>query len=150
MDPSTLNWIAAALLAAAVLITVFLWRTYPKKAGDWAGGKDRAVTCDICFGSMDGRIAACACGKTFHDSCALPTGSCPYCGAEYGSFAISEETRVRCLNCGRPVTGSTCRCGAIFPDDGRFVCGKCGETVDGGVVCGKCGTAYVLRTKDNR
>ena len=114
---------------------------------DDAKRSDNAGKCGICFGDLGGRTAVCACGKMFHDSCAQPTGSCPYCKAEYGSFSVRKESAVRCMNCGRQVTGDRCRCGAIFPEDGRFECLRCGSVVDGGLVCGKCGAKYVKNSK---
>ncbi|MDR1690468.1 MAG: hypothetical protein LBR42_01315 [Candidatus Methanoplasma sp.] len=100
--------------------------------------------CDICYGKIDADpIAKCACGKMFHDACAKPTGSCPYCGAGYGSMEVREPERTRCPVCGRFMKGSICDCGAVIPKkDETFVC-KCGGTVDTDKpVCKKCGAVY--------
>ena len=139
------------LLAAVVFVSVFAFVVFwilSQRRDAAAKGSGDAGTCGICFGGLEGRTAVCACGKAFHDSCALPTGSCPYCKAEYGTFSFREEAAVRCLNCGRQVTGGRCRCGAIFPENGRFECSRCGAVVDDGLVCGKCGTRYVKNKKD--
>lgn len=145
MDTTTLTVLAAVLLAA-IVIAVAWWLL--SRSGGSPTTKVGDV-CDICFGDLEGRTAVCECGKTFHDDCALPTGSCPYCGEDYDTFVIKDESRSRCLNCGRQVTGDRCRCGAIFPRDGKFVCSKCNAVVDG-LVCGKCGTEYVINREGKK
>ena len=145
MDTMISTVLAVALLAA-VGIAVVWWIL---SRSDKDAKTNIGDVCDICFGDLEGRTAVCTCGKTFHDSCALPTGSCPYCGAEYAAFVLREESGSRCLNCGRRVTGDRCRCGAIFPKDGKFVCSVCNAVVDG-LVCKKCGTKYAMNTKDGK
>ena len=136
----------AAVVFVSVLAFVLFWILSQRR--DAAKGSGDSKTCGICFGDLDGRTAVCACGKAFHDSCALPTRSCPYCGDAYGTFSLREDPAVRCLNCGRQVTGGRCRCGAIFPENGRFECSRCGSVVGDGLVCGKCGMRYVRNKKD--
>lgn len=100
--------------------------------------------CEICYGSIDSDpVAKCPCGRIFHDACAKPTGSCPYCGAEYAQMEIREPERKRCPVCGRFLKGSICSCGAVIPKkDNTFVC-KCGNLVDTDKpVCRKCGAVY--------
>ncbi|MDR1404578.1 MAG: hypothetical protein LBJ20_03300 [Candidatus Methanoplasma sp.] len=100
--------------------------------------------CDICYGKIDeDPIAKCACGKIFHDACAKPTGSCPYCGAGYSTMEVREPQRSRCPVCGRFLKGSICSCGAVIPrSDDTFLC-KCGNSVDADKpVCRKCGAVY--------
>lgn len=106
--------------------------------------------CDICFDSMAGeKVCDCACGKTFHRSCAEPTGSCPYCGLEFERFPVKErEAKVlRCFRCGSAVGQNVCECGTVIPyRDGSFSC-PCGEVLnqeDGW--CPNCGRRYERRT----
>ena len=99
--------------------------------------------CDICFDELDGRTATCKCGKIFHDSCASPTGMCPYCSAPYSEFR-TRESRFRCPNCGRYPLTEHCKCGAILPKDKYFFC-RCGAVIDpDNPVCESCGKTYVL------
>jgi len=99
--------------------------------------------CDICFDDLEGRIATCECGKRFHDSCAHPTGSCPYCSADYSEFDTFESD-VICPKCGKQVFNSQCRCGAIVPNEGRFVC-VCGSNINQeNLKCRKCGKTYAV------
>lgn len=107
------------------------------------GGEDE-MKCEICYGKIDSDpLAECTCGKIFHDACARPTGSCPYCGAAYEGMNVREPERVRCPVCGRFMKGSICECGAVIPKkDETFVC-KCGNVVDSQKpVCKKCGAVY--------
>jgi len=100
--------------------------------------------CEICYGRIDDDpIAICSCGKIFHDACAKPTGSCPYCGEKYENMEVREPERKRCPVCGRFLKGSICSCGAVLPrKDGTFIC-KCGNVVDmNKPVCKKCGAVY--------
>jgi hypothetical protein len=104
--------------------------------------------CDICYGKIDeDPVAKCTCGKMFHDACARPTGSCPYCGAQYAAMTVRDPERSRCPVCGRFVKGGICACGAVLPRrDGTFLCG-CGARVDSGKpVCRKCGAIYESAT----
>jgi len=104
---------------------------------------DGPPKCDICFDVLDGRTATCRCGKIFHDSCAAPTESCPYCSSPYSEFSIDEPS-VRCPKCGRYPFSSHCRCGAFLPDADRFIC-KCGARIYlDNPKCGKCGSKYVV------
>ncbi len=107
------------------------------------GGEDE-TKCEICYGKIGSDpLAECSCGKVFHDACARPTGSCPYCGKDYGTMEIREPERSRCPICGRFLSGSICDCGAVFPrKDETFIC-KCGNAVDSNKpVCKKCGAVY--------
>jgi hypothetical protein len=104
--------------------------------------------CEICYGKIDNDpIAICKCGKIFHDVCAKPTGSCPYCGAQYESMEIRQPERNRCPVCGKFMKGNICSCGAVIPrKDNTFVC-KCGNVVDADKpVCKKCGAVYETTT----
>ncbi|MEM3049719.1 MAG: zinc-ribbon domain-containing protein [Thermoplasmata archaeon] len=44
------------------------------------------VKCDICLGVIKNDLPSvlCGCGKQFHNSCAMRTGTCPICGKELG------------------------------------------------------------------
>ncbi|MDR0508954.1 MAG: hypothetical protein LBG63_03925, partial [Candidatus Methanoplasma sp.] len=100
--------------------------------------------CDICYGKIDNDpVAMCFCGKIFHDACAKPTGSCPYCGGKYEDMDVREPERNRCPVCGRFLKGNICSCGAGIPRrDNTFIC-KCGNVVDADKpVCKKCGAVY--------
>jgi len=100
--------------------------------------------CEICYGKIDDDpVAMCSCGRIFHDACAKPTGSCPYCGEKYENMEIREPERKRCPVCGRFLKGNICSCGAVIPKkDSTFIC-KCGNTVDvNKPVCKKCGAVY--------
>jgi len=104
--------------------------------------------CGICLGpvSKDDMIARCGCGRTFHDACARPTDSCPYCGCHYNDLTIESPQCVRCPSCGSDVVGSVCGCGAVVNRDGTFMC-RCGNVLDtSDPVCGRCGTEYELRS----
>lgn len=101
-------------------------------------------TCEICLGKIgDESVAACGCGRIYHDACARPTGSCPYCSASYESMDVRDPVRNRCPVCGRYVKGNICACGAVIPrNDGTFIC-SCGNTIDDRKpVCNKCGAIY--------
>jgi len=100
--------------------------------------------CEICYGKIESdTIAECKCGKVFHDACAAPTGSCPYCGTIYAQMTKREPVRARCPVCGRYVKGGMCECGAVLPrKDDTFLC-SCGNRVDASKpVCKKCGAVY--------
>lgn len=104
--------------------------------------------CEICYGRIgEENIATCTCGRTFHDACAKPTGTCPYCGCGYDAMDVRKPLRARCPICGRFVSGSICECGAVLPrKDNTFLC-SCGNRVDvGKPVCKKCGAAYESMT----
>lgn len=105
--------------------------------------------CDICFDSMDSEeICDCVCGKTFHRSCAEPTGSCPYCGNPFDRFPIkSRESRsLTCFRCGEKMDGNVCGCGTVIPyKDGTFSC-PCGECLsETAIWCPNCGRTYERR-----
>ncbi|MCL2510061.1 MAG: hypothetical protein FWF07_03170 [Methanomassiliicoccaceae archaeon] len=100
--------------------------------------------CEICYGKIDkDPIAMCPCGKIFHEACAKPTGSCPYCGVRYEEMEVREPEMKRCPVCGRFLKGNICSCGAVIPKrDNTFIC-KCGGVVDvDKPVCRKCGAVY--------
>ena len=111
------------------------------------------VRCDICFDDIgDELVSQCRCGKTFHLTCAEPTGQCPYCGAEFKDFLPPRPARhITCPRCGELMNGNICECGTILPDpDGTFEC-RCGERVHAGeAMCRKCGRLFdsrVMRVK---
>ncbi|MCL2296404.1 MAG: hypothetical protein FWC29_04925 [Methanomassiliicoccaceae archaeon] len=100
--------------------------------------------CEICYGKIENDpVAMCSCGRIFHDACAKPTGSCPYCGERYEDMEVREPERKRCPVCGRFLKGNICSCGAVLPKkDNTFIC-KCGGVVDADKpVCRKCGAVY--------
>ena len=149
-----MNGTEIAMLAIAIVIISFiplatLRKPVRKRISEW---RKKSTTkkvdegppkCDICFDDLEGRIATCECGKRFHDSCAQPTGSCPYCSADYPRFDLFESD-VLCPNCGEQVFDSHCRCGAIVPTEGRFAC-MCGAMLDPeNLKCRKCGRSYVV------
>lgn len=105
---------------------------------------DSEKKCAICFGKIGtNALSTCDCGKMFHDSCASPTGMCPYCGGPYSKMTVGEPKRARCPVCGRFLNESICSCGAVFPRrDGTLIC-SCGGSVDcSRPLCGKCGALY--------
>lgn len=105
---------------------------------------DTEKKCAICLGKIGtAPVSRCKCGKIFHDSCASPTGKCPYCGGRYSDMKIDEPERARCPVCGRFLTGSVCSCGSVFPKrDGTILC-SCGNRVDcSRPLCGRCGALY--------
>lgn len=90
-------------------------------------------TCGICFGviSEGDAVARCECGQAFHDTCAEPTGACPYCAKPYDDLEKEIPERVMC-----PV------CGVVINHDGTLVC-KCGNIVAADEnVCKACGAEY--------
>ncbi|MCL1979085.1 MAG: hypothetical protein FWG60_02875 [Methanomassiliicoccaceae archaeon] len=110
--------------------------------------KEDKRKCEICYGEIEeDRVAICSCGRIFHDACAEPTGSCPYCGAGYKEMNVREPDRTRCPVCGRFLKGNMCSCGAVIPkNDDTFIC-KCGGEVDmNKPICGKCGAEYEFTT----
>ena len=124
-----------------------------KKSTIFLGEREDDEKCDICYGKIeDNPLAICSCGKKFHEACARPTGSCPYCGAKYDSMEIREPERTLCPGCHKPVRGNMCHdCKIMIPKkDHTFIC-KCGNTVDAGKpVCRKCGAIYELRKVDGK
>lgn len=140
--------VTAVVLVIALLSMITSSKKYDnvrevRESTDFLDGSQ--LKCGICFGVLDGAIAVCRCGRRFHDSCAEPTGSCPYCDSEYGTFDVFAGSRMRCPNCGRYPLGNICGCGAVFPRNGRFLC-VCGESLDeGDTVCRACGAAYVMK-----
>ena len=149
MDDS-IYWILATvliivftILLAAIVISDKNGDLKPHQKGSTKKVDDSPPTCDICFDDLDGRIATCECGKTFHDSCARPTGSCPYCSTHYSRFTTAES-RFRCPNCGRFPLTAYCKCGAILSVDGHFIC-RCGKMIDpDDSICDGCGTHYLV------
>ncbi|MDR2698860.1 MAG: hypothetical protein LBB30_04210 [Candidatus Methanoplasma sp.] len=104
--------------------------------------------CEICYGQIGSDpLAECSCGRVFHDACARPTGSCPYCAAPYGEMEVREPEKRRCPACGRFLSGNSCSCGAVIPGkDNTFVCG-CGNIVDADKpVCKRCGAVYEIKS----
>lgn len=106
--------------------------------------------CDICFDSMEGeQVSECSCGKSFHRSCAEPTGCCPYCGNPFANFPVHgrEPRSLTCFRCGRRVEQNICECGTVIPfRDGTFQC-LCGETLTEETSwCPNCGRTFERRT----
>ena len=139
----------SVLLTAATMAVV---RSYVKNAEerhrrrhstDFLDGGSGEL-CAICFGELGGTASECGCGKKFHTACAEATGPCPYCSLPYGSFKTVEEHKRRCPNCGRYPLGRACKCGAVLPRDGVFMC-SCGAVIDKtDPTCGVCGKKYSL------
>lgn len=106
--------------------------------------KEDTDKCEICYGAIDDdSIAKCPCGRVFHEACARPTGSCPYCNAPYAAMDTRGPEVTVCPICGRPLKGNICSCGAVTPsEDYTIVCG-CGAVIDADKpVCKKCGAVY--------
>jgi hypothetical protein len=106
-------------------------------------GEDKR-DCEICYGKIEWNpVAVCECKKVFHDACARPTGSCPYCNKPYATMTVRAPERTRCPVCGDFLSSNICKCGAVIPKkDGSFLC-KCGGSVDRDKpVCRKCGAVY--------
>ena len=159
MDPALQIITAICLLAAASAASVGLLRLNRRIEDEEAkmGSKRSAFStedyhadgaCDICFDSIgDEPVSQCRCGKTFHLSCAEPTGECPYCGTPFSEFIPPRPARhVTCPRCGNPVEGNICSCGTVIPDgDGTFLCG-CGERLSvSESICHRCGRMYESR-----
>ena len=106
------------------------------------------VRCDICFDDIgDEMVSQCRCGKTYHLTCAEPTGTCPYCGADFKDFLPPREARhITCPRCGEIMHSNICSCGTVLPDpDGTFEC-RCGERMRiSEAMCRKCGRVYDSR-----
>ena len=101
-------------------------------------------TCDMCFDNIgDEEVAVCTCGKTYHVTCAEPTGSCPYCGAPYSDFHLRQARHVTCPLCGTEMTSDICDCGLIMPDSrGHFTC-RCGNDLRiTDTRCSRCGREF--------
>jgi len=143
---------AAGFLAVSVAILFMLGRIRRGTRKSISGrprkrpaGKD---VCGICLGTVSKGdiIARCGCGQIFHDACAKPTDTCPYCGRSYNEFTIETPHCVKCPSCGSDVVGNVCECGALVNRGGTFICG-CGNTLDASdPVCGRCGAKYELHT----
>jgi hypothetical protein len=142
------------LLAIAVVVQAYLTSKYDlgskikgkprKKSTTFLDEGEDEKKCEICYGKIDNDpVAICSCGRIFHDACAKPTGSCPYCGTGYEGMIVREPERTRCPVCGRFMKGNICSCGAVIPKkDNTFTC-KCGNVVDADKpVCRKCGAIY--------
>lgn len=106
---------------------------------------DADVKCDICFDDIGSEtVSECRCGKTYHLSCAEPTGECPYCGAPFSDFKEPRPSRhIACPRCGEIMNGNICSCGTIIPDpDETFLC-RCGDRVSvNDAMCRRCGRTF--------
>ena len=157
MDPVYRTVIAISLVITAAAAAIALYRLYRSTMDEEKAmkEKDSAYTtadyradlrCEICFDDIgDEPVSQCGkCGKTFHLSCAEPTGECPYCGTRFEDFLPPRPPRhVTCPRCGNPMNGNICSCGTVIPDaDGSFVC-RCGERVSKGEgMCRRCGRTF--------
>lgn len=149
MIGTALSLLAVALVLIVAISLALVVRSLKNEVDD--GGEGSATgflddgnggTCGICFGELSENVKECGCGKLFHDTCAEPTGSCPYCNSPYADFKDADDERMRCPNCGRYTTGRECRCGALLLRDGRFVC-SCGSAMARGERrCPECGREY--------
>lgn len=149
MVGTALSVLAVALVIIVVMVLALLIRSSrDDRESDGENGAtgflddDTGSNCGICFGELSENVKKCTCGRLFHDACAEPTGSCPYCGSGYEEFRDADDERMRCSNCGRYTTGRECRCGALLMKDGVFVC-SCGSVIGvGETVCAECGREY--------
>jgi len=157
-DLMLLAAIAAGTAAVLIFVSILLVGTRRSAERNFAESaephRNRADdVCGICFGiiSKEDVIAKCGCGQAFHDTCAGPTGACPYCMTPYDGFVKETPDCIICPSCGNDVVGNVCGCGTVVCRDGTFTC-KCGNTLDvNDPVCGKCGTEYdVCRGRSER
>ena len=116
MDPVYRTVIAISLVITAAAAAIALYRLYRSTMDEEKAmrEKDSAYTtadyradlrCEICFDDIgDEPVSQCGkCGKTFHLSCAEPTGECPYCGTRFEDFLPPRPPRhVTCPRCGNP------------------------------------------------
>jgi hypothetical protein len=123
------------------------------------GPKVRPVVCQICLGRLKEGMeyAKCPCGKTFHITCLVRTGFCPYCDRHYEEGSLGQDLIVKpkltageaarrkaevrvlwepterhCPVCGNdlPEGGGECDCGTIVVEEGEtFACPSCGTEV---------------------
>ena len=159
----TLIWIALLTAACIALLAVSLVRYgHVRKSAeelhDLLADRESTYcredyhadgTCDMCFDLIgEEKVAVCTCGKTFHVSCAEPTGSCPYCGEDYANFHIRDARRVTCPLCGREMVGDVCECGLVMPDSrGHFRC-PCGNDLKiTDTRCSVCGREFTREVR---
>jgi len=151
----TLTFAGMAAVAATIMVVVLLllvgternMRVKVKRGPNKQQAKAQTDVCGICFGSIANNdvTARCACSQTFHETCARPTGKCPYCGKPYNEMAVESPNCVKCPSCGHDVVGNVCKCGAVINREG-FVC-SCGSIIDTDEpVCKKCGKEYEVRS----
>jgi hypothetical protein len=151
MDTLTFSTVAIIALSVVLAILFLIMRTKNdmriisrrdiRRPSKRKGSED---VCGICFGNIlkSDVIAKCGCGNVFHDTCAEPTGSCPYCNCAYSGLVKETPVCVTCPSCGSDVVGNVCGCGAVVNRDGTFTCG-CGASLDiNDPVCKKCGKEY--------
>ena len=151
MDALTFAVISVCAAAAAVAALLILRNMrkeaagkFPQRARRPSKKRQGEDVCGICFGpiSKEDMMAKCSCGQVFHDTCARPTGKCPYCASPYGDLKVDAPDYVRCPACGSDVVGNVCSCGALVNRDGTFTC-SCGTPVDvNDPKCRKCGREY--------
>ena len=153
MDSLTFAGMAAVAAAAMVVVLFLLFSTERgmyrnrKKRGRRPPAKAQGDVCGICFGTIANNelITKCACSQTFHETCARPTGKCPYCERPYDELTTESPDCVKCPSCDADVVGNVCKCGAVINREG-FVC-TCGNGLDANdPVCGKCGKEYEVRS----
>lgn len=105
--------------------------------------------CSLCHGRIgDEPLAACACGKKFHLSCA-ELANCPQCSNDVWHMHLRHPVTMTCPICLRRAPGGRCEhCGIVIPrQDGTFRCHRCGTVVfTSNPTCRKCGSTYVPRT----
>lgn len=160
-DMHNMETVYRTVIAICLIVTIIaasvtllrMYRTITKEEGDLKGKRSAYNTgdyhadqkCEICFDEIgDEMVSQCKCGKTYHLSCAEPTGECPYCGTHFEDFLPPREPRhVACPRCGNIVHGNICSCGTVIPDpDGTFVC-RCGERIGKNEkMCRKCGRVF--------
>jgi hypothetical protein len=151
--------LAIFAVLAAVITMVLMTAIYRRSTGGLAAAKvgrtaERGLyaieegedekKCGICYGEIgEEAVSVCSCGMVFHDSCAVHTNICPYCGTAYDPLGKRLPKRSECPICGGAIKKGACACGAVFPrPDGTFLC-SCGNRADSvKPVCRRCGAVY--------
>jgi hypothetical protein len=148
----SLTFAAVAITAAAALLMILFVLFRARKDAQTGIAEDlresqkdkKEGVCGICFGPVmrTELIAKCACGQMFHDTCAGPTGACPYCETPYSGFIVGTPECIKCPSCGSDIVGNSCKCGTVISRGGMFMCG-CGEVLNvSEPVCKRCGIEY--------
>ena len=120
------------------------WLMSSERKREMLGDFEGTALCDICYGAIgDCSVAKCGCGKTFHEACARPTGTCPYCGAAFSEMEVRHARIPLCPRCSGQARDGFCReCHISLIRGGMFRC-TCGRDVDARrAICGGCGARY--------